>query len=369
MFRQIKGQDKAISLLVNAIKHNRIAQAYIFHGPEGVGKFTTALYFGMALNCLAISEKRPCGVCNSCHKFLEFSHPDLTYIFPTPNIKLTGDNELKAQSINEQQAYIDNRKQAPWEKFYFSGSTEIRRESITLLQKKFEYSQIENKYRVCIIEEADEMNPNTANSFLKTLEEPPVNTVLILLTTKYQSMLPTIISRCQAVFFKPLSYKTIENLLVDSFNVDKPTAKTYSRIANGNLEQALRLANDTKHEAKSLMLSFIEAALKEDDIYVINMVSSSKEKIKSVLVHDLLYHIALFYNDLALLKAGYKEVNSLDLMELLETCSSRVRNWDSSLLKGLTYFDDLHRKLDGNVNVQYVLINLYHHLKDTFNLR
>lgn len=368
MFNQIKGQDRAIRLLKNSILHNRISQAYLFHGPEGIGKFTTALYFSMAINCLSVPDKRPCGVCASCHKFLEFSHPDMIYIFPTPNMKMTSEGEVKdAQSLKEFKEYIDNRKDSPWKKFYFSASQEIRRESITSLQHKLDHSQKEGNYRVCIIEDADEMNIPTSNSFLKTLEEPPDNTIIILITTKMQSLLPTIISRCQQVFFQPLSYKIIEDILVSKYFVDKAVAKTYSRIANGNLEQAIRLTEDSKHESRTLMISLVEAALKRDDMFLIAGVSSAKEKYKAELVHDLLYHLALWFNDMSKLYADRKDINSIDYMDLLEKCVQNCEVCDSDIPVSLLYFDELHRKIDGNVNIQFIMINLYNHLKQVFN--
>lgn len=367
MFRDIKSQDKALRILTNAIDHDRISQSYLFYGPEGVGKFTTALYFGMAINCMAKSDKRPCGECISCHKFLEFSHPDLIYIFPTPNIKMTKDGELKSKSINEYQAYIENRKNTPWVKGYFTSSIEIRKESMEMLQSRLEFSQRESQYRICIIEDADEMNVQTANSFLKTLEEPPENTILILITSKIQALLPTIVSRCQLVYFQPLPNKTIEEILVSRYMIDKPIAKTYSKIANGNLEQAIRLTGDTKHESRNLMIAIIESALKSDDLYIINLTAGGKDKLKAELLHDVLLHISLWLNDIDVFFSGSKDVNNSDLLSLLVECSNRLQVNKINLLKSIEFIDDLHNKIDGNVNIQFIIINLYNHLKSLFS--
>lgn len=368
MFKQIKGQDRAIKLLNNSIQSNRISQAYLFHGPDGVGKFTSALYFGMTLNCLSLSDKRPCGQCASCHKFLELSHPDLIYIFPTPNLKLTEEGEIKeSKYASEYQEFLENRKYTPWKKFYFTSSIEIRKESIAFLQNKLEHAQKESQYRICIIEDADEMNIPTSNSFLKTLEEPPDNTVIILLTTKLQSLLPTIISRCQLVYFQSLSYKVIEDILISKYLIDKPTAKTYSRIANGNLEQAIRLTEDAKHESRKLMIMFIEAALKKDDMFIINSVGAGKEKYKAELIHDMLFHLALWFNDMAKLYIDRRDINSVDYLELLEKCVQSSQSLDTAIPESLTFIDDLHRKIDGNVNMQLITINLYNHLRKVLN--
>jgi len=368
MFSQIKGQDRAIKLLNNSIQHNRISQAYLFYGPEGVGKFTTALYYGMALNCLSASTKRPCGACASCHKFIEFSQTDLTYIFPTPNLKLTDEGVIKeSKYISEYNDYIENRKHSPWKSFFFSSKLMIRKESIIMLQRRLELAQTEGAYRVCIVEDADEMNEEASNSFLKTLEEPPSNTVIILTTTKMQSLLPTIVSRCQLVYFQPLSHKVIEDMLTSKYLIDKTIAKTYSRISNGNLEQAIRLTGDSKQESRNLMIAIVEAALKKDDMFVINMVSSVKEKYKAELMHDLLFHLALWFNDMAKLYIDRKDINSLDQLELLEKCLKNNPDWDTDIPNSLSFIDDLHRKIDGNVNIQLILINLYNHLRKNFN--
>lgn len=363
MFSRIKGQDKAILLLQNAMRHDRVAQAYLFHGPEGVGKFSTALFFGMALNCLSAAGKRPCGACTSCHKFLEFSHPDLIYVFPTPSISSNDEGDLTNSAVNEYLTFIENRKSTPWEKVYFSKATQLRKESIAFLQKRLSSSQREGRYRICIIEDADEMNQHTANSFLKLLEEPPTNTVQILITTKIASIMPTILSRCQTVFFKPVPHKVIEDILMIDYLVDKKQARSYSKIANGNVEQALRLVNDDKHEARSLMVSILEAAVKNDDIALITMLEGGKDKLKADVMHDVLSHLVLFINDVALSRVGSDEVSNIDLKDLLLSFMGQNNLGDSDFADITNYFDDLHNKIDGKVNLQFILVNLYNRIK------
>jgi DNA polymerase-3 subunit delta' len=363
MLSEIKGQDKVFRLLKNTVKHNRISQSYLFHGPEGVGKFTTALYLGMILNCNSKSDKRPCGSCVSCRKYMDLSHPDFIYIFPAPKMKISDSGDMNNQSINEYLSFIENRKISPWKKVYFSANVEIRKESIEMLQKKLEFTQREGKYRICILEDADGMNQSTANSFLKTLEEPPENTVFILLTTKMQSVLPTILSRCQQVFFQPLSYKLIEEILVSNFRIDKQTAKTFSRIANGNLEQAIRFTNESTHESRTLMISFIEAALMKDDNAIINILSSAKDKYKAEMVHDMIYYLAMFIHDISVLKDNRTDIINTDNMPLLTSCSGKVFAWDQKFYAFLIYLDNLHIRLNGNVNTQFTLIDLYHEIK------
>jgi len=288
LFDQIKGQNKAVELLMNSIKHNRIAQAYLFYGPEGVGKFTTALYFGMALNCLAAKNKAPCGICSSCHKFLEFSHSDFIYIFPTPAMQSQENGELDTKSVNLYLQYIENRKTQPWEQVFFEKNTEIRMIDIKRLQKHLELNQREGKFRICIIENADEMNQNSANAFLKTLEEPLDNTVIILTTINKQALYPTIVSRCQPVFFKPLSDKDIEEILIENHLATKQHARSCAKMAKGNFELAMRYLQDTENPARAIMLKIIDAVLNNDDLVLIEHILPNKEKFKKDLLHDIL---------------------------------------------------------------------------------
>lgn len=271
MFRKIKGQSQVIGLLQSAIEQERIAQAYLFHGSDGVGKFMTALYFGMALNCLSSSEYRPCGVCASCHKFLSFQHPDFIYLFPTVNLKLSSDGEIRDnEALKQYEAYLKNKIETPWQEFFFTGSTEIRKESMSQLIQRLELSIHEGQYRVVIIENADMMNTQTANAFLKTLEEPPHNTLIVMITERLPQLLPTIISRCQPVYFKPLSQRVIQDILFERFQVDSVLAKSAARISGGNLKTAIRIAQDSSSSSRDKAFDLIQMAAKKQDLEYLN---------------------------------------------------------------------------------------------------
>nr|MDK2850792.1 polymerase subunit delta [Candidatus Cloacimonadota bacterium] len=356
MFRKIKGQQQVIDLLQKAIKQERIASAYLFHGGDGVGKFMTALYFGMAVNCLSSSQYRPCGVCSSCHKFLSFEHPDFNYLFPTVNLKLSPEGEIKDnEALKQYEAYIKNKIETPWQDFFFSGSTEIRKESISLLIKRLELSIHEGHYRVVIIENADMMNIQTANSFLKTLEEPPPNTLIILITERLPKVLPTIISRCQPVYFKPLSQSVIEEIIYDQFQVDSVLAKSAARIAGGNLKTAIRIIQNSGTSTRDKAFSLLQMAHEEQDIEYLNLVNSQKEA--SDAVRDLISYIGIIANDLAIIDFTEDEITNLDKIEFLKELShddiaNRIPDF-------LLLLDDFTRKLEGNVNPSLIQINLY----------
>jgi DNA polymerase-3 subunit delta' len=356
MFRKIKGQQQVVDLLQKAIDQERIASAYLFHGGDGVGKFMTALYFGMAVNCLSSSQYRPCGVCSSCHKFLFFEHPDFNYVFPTVNLKLSSDGEIKdSEALKQYEAYIKNKIESPWQDFFFSGSTEIRKESISMLIKRLELSIHEGQYRVVIIENADMMNVQTANSFLKTLEEPPPNTLIILTTERLPKVLPTIISRCQPVYFKPLSQSVIQEIIFDQYQVDSVLAKSAARICGGNLKTALRIVQDSGISTRDKAFSLFQMAYEEQDLEYLNHINSHKEA--SDAVRDLISYLGIIANDLAIINFGEEAITNLDKAEFLrdmahEDITDRIPDY-------LLLLDSFTRKLEGNVNPSMIQINLF----------
>jgi DNA polymerase-3 subunit delta' len=356
MFRRIKGQTQVIDLLQRAIEQNRIAQAYLFHGSDGVGKFMTALYFGMALNCLSSSEYRPCGICASCHKFLSLEHPDFMYLFPTVNLKLSSDGEIKeADALKQYQAYIRNKIEKPWHDFFFSGSTEIRKESISLLIKRLEYSIHEAQYRVVIIENADMMNTQTANAFLKTLEEPPENTVIILITEKLPQILPTIISRCQPVYFKPLAQSVIQSILFEDFKVDTVIAKSSARISGGNLKTAIRIAQDTANSTRDKAFEMVRMAAENMSLEHLNHISKHRESADAI--KDLLAYLGIIANDLATINHAEDEITNLDKSDFIMSLAHP--GIEDLIPDYLLLLDEFSRKLEGNVNPNLILINLF----------
>lgn len=356
MFRKIKGQPQVIDLLTSAITNERIAQAYLFHGSDGVGKFITALYFGMALNCLSSTEYRPCGVCDSCHKFLSYEHPDFIYLFPTINLKLSTEGEIKDNEALEQyKAYIKNKMESPWQDYYFSGSTEIRKESMSLLIKRLELSIHEGEYRVVIIENADMMNTATANAFLKTLEEPPEHTVIILITERLPQLLPTILSRCQPVYFKPLSQAVIQEILFEQFAVDTVMAKSAARISGGNLKTAIRIAQDSSKTTRIKAFEMLDLAARNAALEYLSSAGKGKENADQV--SDLIAYLGIIVNDLAIVQYAPDEITNLDKLELLHelACESVTERTPEFLL----LLDDYSRKLDGNVNPCLLQLNLF----------
>jgi DNA polymerase III subunit delta' len=175
----------------------------LFTGTRGVGKRAAAFRFAMACNCRT-DESDPCGDCRACRKIASGNHPDVIHIKPTGTL-------IRIAQIRE---------------LYH-----------TLAMRPYEAS-----VRVVIISDAQMMNPEAGNALLKMLEEPPDRTVLILTADQASDLLPTIVSRCQRIRFRPISSPRLEEMLVEEEALDGKDAKIIAAMANGSYTAAVKLS-------------------------------------------------------------------------------------------------------------------------------
>ena len=203
-FDEVVGQEHITATLKNAIKMNRIAHAYLFTGPRGVGKTTTARILAKTLNCLNPKDAEPCNECEMCKSILNSQSLDI--------IEIDG---------------ASNR-----------GIDEIR-----TLRESVKYAPTKGKYKVYIIDEVHMLTRESFNAFLKTLEEPPGHTIFIFATTDVHKVPLTIISRCQRFDFRRIKLNTIKELLSkiakeEKFDIDDKTLTIIARKADGALRDA-----------------------------------------------------------------------------------------------------------------------------------
>ncbi|MDW8134120.1 MAG: DNA polymerase III subunit gamma/tau [Bacteroidia bacterium] len=207
-FSEVVGQPFVVNTLRNALRHQRVAHAYLFFGPRGVGKTTCARILAKAVNCTQLTpEGDPCGECSSCRRFSEGKSLNLI--------------ELDAASHNS----VDD---------------------IRLITDQVYLAPPEGRYKVYIIDEAHMLTTAAFNAFLKTLEEPPPHALFILATTEKHKIPPTILSRCQRFDFKRISTEEIANHLrkvAEKENIHAETAALFliAIKAEGGLRDALSL--------------------------------------------------------------------------------------------------------------------------------
>ena len=204
-FENVVGQKHIIKTLLNAIENNKVAHAYIFSGPRGTGKTTTAKLLAKALNCDC--KDKPCNECDNCRAILDGSHPDII--------------EIDAASNN--------------------GVDEVRE-----LIEKVKYAPIQGKFKVYIIDEVHMMTSGAFNALLKTLEEPPEHVVFILATTDVHKVIPTVLSRCQRFDFSKINFEDIKQRVVEILNLEHITFEEgvpslVAELADGGMRDALSI--------------------------------------------------------------------------------------------------------------------------------
>ena len=271
-FEEMIGQKPIVRTLQNAIKNNRVAQAYIFSGMRGVGKTTAARILAKALNCQQGPTPTPCNKCEFC----------------------LGINEDRSVDVLE----IDGASNR--------GIDEVRS-----LREGVKYKPIHSRYKVIIIDEVHMLTREAFNALLKTLEEPPPHTVFIFATTEFHKVPATIVSRCQHFEFKKISQKEIIKHLIDITQKEKIEVSSFglnliAEAADGSLRDAQSLLDkavafsgniirddDLKEVlgtiSRELLFSFSEAILEEKPEEIFTLVEK---------VIEYGYDIRFFYNEL-----------------------------------------------------------------------
>ncbi len=230
---RIRGQDSALAHLRSAFESRRLAHAYLFHGPEGVGKETAALEFAAALNCES-GGFEGCGACASCRMAAKIGHPDIHLVFPMPRDTKPGEvAEIVAEHARAGYRESDFGRKAA------IISVEAVLDGVVAQANQRPYT---GPWKVFIVADADAMTPEAANTLLKTLEEPPEATALILTTARPNALPVTVLSRCQRIQFRRLQHGTVEEILLSDkrLGFNKARAKAAALISLGSAGRAVR---------------------------------------------------------------------------------------------------------------------------------
>jgi len=287
----VLGQPQAIGLLRRAIESDRVAHAYLFHGPDGIGKRAAAVEMACTLLCTR-QEGVACGECTGCIGTRKLQHPDVHVLVPQPSDVMPEDVGVYIQTlaknpyatVNFSRGGKASGKQARY------SIDRIRRD----LQQVLSLRPRAGGYRVVVMIQADTMNEPAANAFLKLLEEPGDRTVLMLTTSRVDQLLPTIISRCQRVRFVPLAEETIAEALEHRESLKPNDARLYARMAGGSYSTALGLAlNETFQQDRETARTFLQLAharnAKMQVAQIEELARGGREYVKGVLEHVLVW--------------------------------------------------------------------------------
>ena len=275
MIADVLGQAEVAKKLINAWRKNRLAQAYILHGPDGIGKTPFAIELAKTFLCLKGGTEHAladaCDQCPSCRKVQHSNHEDIEVLEPSgPGRVVTFEN-------------------------------------VNALIEKLKFKTRSGEHRYVIIEEADRVRPETANHFLKTLEEPPTDVTFFLLTARLPALLETIVSRCQVVRMHRTPPAEIERFLL-ARGAEPEKARLYSRLADGCPGRAANMDGAGTFERRTRLLDWLHELDQTGDIVVASEVLEANRARTLMDTRD--NHIAnlgllvTIYRDMTLLAEG-----------------------------------------------------------------
>lgn len=266
-----------------SVRSGKISHSYIFEGIPGCGRRKTALALLQAIFCQAVDDDA-CGVCPSCRKIASGNHGDIHFVAPLPDKRDISIDQLRD------------------------------------IQRELSLRPYEAPRKACIMEPAERMSVNAANSLLKTLEEPPGNAIIILLTENADMLLPTIRSRCQLIRFSPLSPENIR-LLLEKNGVAPDDASLLAPLSEGSMQKAGELDNDALSARREMLISRLSAL----DIGRIGSVFDTAEELAGNRDETLesLDLLLSFARDTVYLHAGSSDIINTSIRPALESFAAR----------------------------------------------
>lgn len=330
MFDHLVGNARAKEVIRRMLRQGRLPGALLFAGEDGVGKKLFALELARALNCRGRRGVEACGECSACARTGKFEYP------------LEDDR--------------DAHKKVVWSEHRDVGLILPYKRSILVdaardVERETNFRPFEGEARVFLVEDADRLNPQASNALLKTLEEVPPTSHLVLITSRPASLLPTIRSRCQTVRFSPLAAGEVEQYLVSERKHAGKEARLAALASRGRLGHALELNLDDYRENRDFMLGVIEALTVKADrarlLRAAEELSDAKRKddyeprleVLETLIHDLW---------LLTLRGGDAEVVNEEVRPALARVAERLP--PSRASRWLGRVEELRAQLAVNVN-------------------
>ena len=308
---QTIGQPEALALLEHSLRTGNLAHAYLFVGAPHIGKMTLALDLARTVNCQG--NEPPCGECKSCRRIADGKHADITII-----------------SLNSAKDSGETKSRV-----------EISIDDIRGLQHNASLPPFEGKCKVFIIDGAEYLSSEAANCLLKTIEEPPPQVMILLLTAEELRLLPTVTSRCQRIELKPMVSNEIDKILIDSHGIESDKAKLLAQLSQGCLGWALRVSVDDSYIAQrnqrlTEMFSLLNAGWEERFSHATKLGNDRKSAEETIKLWITWWH------DVMLIKCDCKHaITNVDHIPVLEKWAQVL-----TLLEIRDFINSLHKLLN-----------------------
>jgi DNA polymerase-3 subunit delta' len=315
-FKDIYGQEQLKQKLIQTANSGRISHAQLFLGPEGSGSLPLAIAYSQYINCLHPTETDSCGECSSCVKFAKLIHPDLHFTFPTMAVEK---KKLSNDFIQEwREAFVVNPYISELQWLLKLDSEGKKQGNVTAdecrdIIRKLGLKAFEAKYKTVIIWLPEYLRLE-GNIILKLLEEPPPQTLILLVAQDADKVIATILSRTQIVRINKLQDEDVARALINDYQIPQPEAETLARVSEGNLSMALTLIEAGRSDYHQLFVQWMRACysnnVAEMDACVAKITGTGREFIKSFIGYTLHMMRSVFLNhyaDKSLIKLSDEE--------------------------------------------------------------
>ena len=354
----VLNQEIPKKILSGALRKDMLASAYLFYGEVGIGKWALALELAKAINCENY-QNQACDTCISCRKIDKFIHPDVKMIFPIPfaSPKTQAERDKRQETMER---FKKEKIEDPYTIVKFEKNVNIPVDEIREMQKGLYLKPFEGKRKVVIISEVENMHPASANSLLKTLEEPPKDSHLILTTTDINRLLPTVVSRCQQIRFAKIPSLLIEKRLNERYQIPSDKASFYAKISNGSLGKALDYIQGEKENIRNDAILLIKIAVEGNAINIIQKVDELLNQWDRNSILEMLQFLISLFRDiyLTLETSGKEELLNYDMASEVVKLSERFKR-QNKVEETLKLIDQI--RIDcktKNVNLKLALLTL-----------
>jgi DNA polymerase-3 subunit delta' len=314
-------QSEHQKFLSESIQKGTLPHAMLFYGHEGSGQLVHALLATQLLFCSNISNHLPCNTCSGCRKTLHLNHPDVHFLLPT-----SGSDALSQHFYTQwreslgQNPYLNSFQ---WiQKIAENKQGNINAKDCLHAYQKMNMQAFEGGKKVLIIWMAEYLGAD-GNRLLKLIEEPPENTHIILIAENRDLILPTILSRCQQLYFKPFQSKEIEDNLINQEGFNPALAAKLASISEGNFNEALNSSVHANQEFEKILSSWIKACAKKEPSERVKWVEQAAKLSKEEQKQFLKYSLQMTRK--SVLKNANQEFDASDLeRKMIDFMSTRL---------------------------------------------
>jgi DNA polymerase III subunit delta' len=267
MWSNVIGQERVKRIAKSALSLRKLPSAYLFSGPEGVGKDAMAIELAKAVNCLnsAMNGLEACDECANCTSIAGFASQLITFVHALPSVKdadsIGASENQKEEDVEIIREQLAAKAADPYHNLDIPRATTIQIGQIRDLRLSLSWTLSGGSKRVVIVSEADMMNQQAQNAFLKTLEEPHTNTLIILTSSSAHRLYPTILSRCQDLRFDILSTQEIASALIQREELPKDQAEFLARLSAGSYSNARSMIGEDIQEMRNQIVTFLRMGL------------------------------------------------------------------------------------------------------------